>query len=155
VQAGDDAIADRDRFLSELIGRLPAAASVLDLGCGAGVSVTQRFAERFAVTGVDISAQQLRLAGELVAAASFLCADLHIAGWLKPGGWFLASLGANACPDVASRWLGVEMFFSSHDAATNRLLIANFGLTIELDEVVAMREPEGEVTFLWVLAQRR
>ena len=42
-----------------------------------------------------------------------------------------------------------------HDGVTNRQLTANSGLTIELDEVVAMREPEGEVTFLWVLAQRR
>ena len=45
----------RDRLLDELIGRLPDEARVLDLGCGAGVPWTKRLAEKFEVTGVDIS----------------------------------------------------------------------------------------------------
>lgn len=50
------------RIRSELIARLPAIAGVLDLGCGAGVPATKQLAKRFAVTGVDIFEQQLRLA---------------------------------------------------------------------------------------------
>jgi hypothetical protein len=46
------------------------------------------------------------------------------------------------------------MFFSSHDAATNRQLLADAGFTLVLDEVVSMNEPEGEVSFLWVLAEK-
>ncbi len=78
----------------------------------------------------------------------------RVAGWLMPGGFFLASLGAGDLPDWTGEWLGVEMFFSSHDAATNRQLLANAGLSLVIDEVVPMTEPEGEVCFLWVLAEK-
>jgi SAM-dependent methyltransferase len=199
VQAGYDGMArrhlawiqrikgdPRERFLSEFMARLREPARVLVLGCGAGIPATKQLAERFAVTGVDISEEQLRIARERVPTATFVRADLldleleaqtfdgiiavyamshtprdhhaalfqKIAGWLKPGGWFLASLGAQGCPDTVQRWLGVEMFFSSHDGATNRRLITKSGLTIKLHELVSMREPESEATFLWVLAQR-
>jgi hypothetical protein len=46
------------------------------------------------------------------------------------------------------------MFFSSHDAATNRVLLRAAGFALELDEIVTMREPEGPVSFLWVLARK-
>jgi hypothetical protein len=52
-------------------------------------------------------------------------------------------------------WLGVQMFFSSHKATTNRQLLREAGLSLATDEVVAMREPEREVAFLWVLAKKR
>jgi SAM-dependent methyltransferase len=55
-----------------------------------------------------------------------LHADLfaRIARWLKPGGIFVASLGANDTPDVVEAdWLGVPMFFSHFDAATNVALL--------------------------------
>jgi hypothetical protein len=45
------------------------------------------------------------------------------------------------------------MFFSAFDADTNRRLLRDAGFRLELDEVVTMREPEGEVAFLWVLAR--
>jgi hypothetical protein len=48
----------------------------------------------------------------------------------------------------------VEMFFSGFDADTNRRLLSEAGFELVLDEVVTMREPEGDATFLWVLAQR-
>jgi cyclopropane fatty-acyl-phospholipid synthase-like methyltransferase len=35
---------------------------VLELGCGAGVPDTQRLASHFRVTGIDISAEQVRRA---------------------------------------------------------------------------------------------
>jgi hypothetical protein len=46
------------------------------------------------------------------------------------------------------------MFFSSHDAETNRRLLAAAGFELVADEVVTMREPEGKATFLWVLARK-
>ncbi len=62
--------------LEELASALPPGAAVLDLGCGAGVPITRRLAERFAVTGVDISARQLELARRHVPNATFIQADM-------------------------------------------------------------------------------
>ncbi len=62
--------------LEEMARGLPDGATVLDLGCGAGVPVTRWLAGRFAVTGVDISARQLELAREQVPGATFLKADM-------------------------------------------------------------------------------
>jgi 2-polyprenyl-3-methyl-5-hydroxy-6-metoxy-1,4-benzoquinol methylase len=77
-----------------------------------------------------------------------------IAGWLRRGGFFLASLGAVGSPDWTGEWLDVPMFFSSHDADTNRALIRAAGLIVVLDDVVTMSEPEGDATFLWLLARK-
>jgi ubiquinone/menaquinone biosynthesis C-methylase UbiE len=63
-----------ERFLDELAGRLPGGARVLDLGCGAG-RVARRLSERFDVTGVDISEEQLRLARANAPEASFVHGD--------------------------------------------------------------------------------
>jgi SAM-dependent methyltransferase len=41
---------------------------------------------------------------------------LRIASWLKPGGVFLASLGADQSADWRGSWLGVEIFFSHYGA---------------------------------------
>jgi len=63
--------------LEELAQSLPEGASVLDLGCGAGVPVTRWLARSgFAVMGVDISARQLELAREHVPEATFIRADM-------------------------------------------------------------------------------
>jgi SAM-dependent methyltransferase len=78
----------------------------------------------------------------------------RIGRWLKPGGLFLASLGAGGSDDWTGEWLGVPMFFSSHDAETNRRLLRQSGFRLVLDEVVTMSEPEGEATFLWMLAEK-
>ena len=79
----------------------------------------------------------------------------RIADWLKPGGLFLASLSHVGGDDWTGEWLGVEMFFSGFDAETNRLLVREAGFELVLDDVVWMREPQGEVAFLWVLARKR
>jgi SAM-dependent methyltransferase len=57
--------------------RGPAArrARVLDLGCGGGSPETKRLAQRFAVTGVDISPRQVERAAAVVPEADFICAD--------------------------------------------------------------------------------
>ena len=59
----------------ELVKRLPSGARVLDLGCGGGVPDTQLLADRFRVTGVDVSPRQVRRATLAVPSAEFVCAD--------------------------------------------------------------------------------
>ena len=62
--------------LERLAAGLPEGAAVLDLGCGAGVPATQHLADRFAVTGVDLSARQIALARQQVPGATFQQADM-------------------------------------------------------------------------------
>ena len=62
--------------LEALSKKLPQVANVLDLGCGAGVPATRLLAERFVVTGVDVSSRQLELAREIVPAATFIKVDM-------------------------------------------------------------------------------
>lgn len=63
--------------LVRLTTRLREGASVLDLGCGSGVPITRALAARFRVTGVDFSAEQLRLARSSVAKAEFVQGDIR------------------------------------------------------------------------------
>jgi cyclopropane fatty-acyl-phospholipid synthase-like methyltransferase len=62
-------------WLGELAGRLPDSARVLELGCGAGEPCTRRLSERFRVTGVDVSQEQLRLAQANAPTAALVHAD--------------------------------------------------------------------------------
>jgi len=78
----------------------------------------------------------------------------EIARWLRPGGLFLASLSASGTSDWTDEWLGVEMFFSGHDADTNRRLLRELDFELLIDDEVTMREPENDATFLWVLARK-
>ncbi|MFC9861166.1 MULTISPECIES: class I SAM-dependent methyltransferase [unclassified Streptomyces] len=65
-----------------------------------------------------------------------------IAGWLRPGGWFLGTTGHRAWTGVDEDWLGggTPMWWSHADAATNRSWITQAGLTVEREEFV----PEGD-----------
>src|SRR2546422_2232683 len=56
--------------------RVAAGAPVLDLGCGCGVPVARRLAQRYVVTGVDFSPVQIERARALVPRATFLCTDM-------------------------------------------------------------------------------
>lgn len=62
--------------LEKLASTLPTEATVLDLGCGAGVPVTRWLARRFAVTGADVSGRQLELARNNAPGATFIKADM-------------------------------------------------------------------------------
>lgn len=80
---GESYLADRPLgaqdvdLLPELIARLAPASSVLDAGCGAGVPVTKWLLNAgFAVSGLDLSRNQLGLAQSLVPAARLTQADL-------------------------------------------------------------------------------
>ena len=197
VGAGYDAMADtweewsssitddpRRDWLQRLIARLPQGADVVELGCGNGTTETRELAQRFHLTGVDLSEEQLCRARARVPQASFVHGDLtsielaagsldavcafyvlnhvprdllsalfeRVCTWLRPGGFFLATLGASDLEGWHGDWLGVPMYFSGYDPARNRELLASFELVA--DEVVTIAEPEGDVSFHWVLARR-
>lgn len=73
AQIADD---PRLRYLEEFDSRLETGAKVLELGCGAGVPVTRKLAERHDVLGVDLSQQQIDLAKTTVPNARFEKADM-------------------------------------------------------------------------------
>ena len=176
----------REAWCDELLTRLPPAARVVELGSGGGTPETARLASSFRLTGVDLSAEQVRRARERVPNADFLEADFtevefeagsvdavvafysfnhvprdllpglfaRIHAWLVPGGFFLATLGTGNTDDWVGEWLGAQMFFSSWPPETNRRLLDEAGFALLRDEVVTIREPEGNATFQWVLARR-
>jgi SAM-dependent methyltransferase len=78
----------------------------------------------------------------------------RVGGWLRPGGWFLASFPSSDNPGWRGEWLGVEMYFAGCDPATNRQRAEEAGLEIVRDELETMLEPEGEVRWQWLLARR-
>jgi cyclopropane fatty-acyl-phospholipid synthase-like methyltransferase len=66
----------RHEWADELVSRLENGARVLELGCGSGSPETKRLAQRFALTGVDISPRQVERAQVAIPEASFFTADL-------------------------------------------------------------------------------
>ena len=199
VAAGYDAMTDtwehwkakirddpRDDWCAELVRLLRPGARVLELGCGGGTAETQLLADRFALTGVDLSREQLHRARRRVPGACFVHADLtelhrdpgsaeavvafyvlnhvprellaplfeHVREWLVPGGLFLATLGASDVAEWTGDFLGAPSFFSGFEPNVNRRLLADAGLELIRDDVVRIREPEGDASFHWVLARR-
>lgn len=176
----------RARWLDQLTSRLFEGARVLELGCGSGTAETWKLAERFRVTGVDVSASQVRRARVNVKEARFVHADLtnlelpdsafeavasfyafyhvprellplvfeRIHGWLRPAGYFLASLGSGDLPEWKGDFLGAPMYFSSYRPETNRRLLGEAGFTPLEEQVVDIPEPQPHLSVHWVLAQR-
>src|SRR5713226_9137896 len=66
----------RPRYVARLLQRLPRDATVLELGCGGGDSGTWQLAERFTLTGVDVSARQIALSRQNVQRATFIHGDI-------------------------------------------------------------------------------
>jgi SAM-dependent methyltransferase len=79
----------------------------------------------------------------------------RIGSWLRPGGFFLATVGAgDAGESVDSDWLGVPMFFASLESDRYVSLLRDSRLEPVRDEVVRQHEPgHGDVAFRWLLAQ--
>lgn len=196
VKSGYDSMADRyeawsragsdprDWFLDELSSNLADRARVLEIGCGAGLTL-ERLARRFDVTGLDLSPEQVRRARVRVPSAHIIERDVRtvdlpretydavvalylmghvprdehaavywrIAAALRPGGAFLASIAVLDEPGATGEWLGVPMFFSSWPAETNSRLVREAGLELEVDRLEETQEPEGPVTFQWVIAR--
>jgi SAM-dependent methyltransferase len=66
----------RRKWEDALVSRLADGARVVELGCGGGAGETKRLAERFRLTGVDISPRQVGRARSAVPEAEFVCADV-------------------------------------------------------------------------------
>lgn len=78
-----------------------------------------------------------------------------IARWLRPGGWFVASLGARSTEaGYEADWLGAPMYWSHWDSATNQQLIRAAGLEIVQAREATLDEDGVPATFLWVLARK-
>jgi SAM-dependent methyltransferase len=65
----------RREWEDELVARLADGSRVLELGCGGGTPETQRLAQRFELTGVDISPRQVERARAAIPGAEFRRAD--------------------------------------------------------------------------------
>lgn len=158
-------------WVNELAALLPAGATVLDLGCGAGIPGTRELTDhRLRVIGVDFSAVQLCRARDLVSAATFVQADMatlrlrpgsldavvslyalihvpvpdqrrlfpRIRRWLRPGGYFLATVGAERWTGT-ERYLGADMFWDHADTQTYLRWLSAARLTPVWDRYV----PDG------------
>jgi cyclopropane fatty-acyl-phospholipid synthase-like methyltransferase len=175
----------RHEWAADLAGRIEPGARVLELGCGNGTLETRELAERFTLTGVDLSERQLERARARVPNATFVRDELttidfpprsfeavvsfyvfnhvprellapllgRIATWLAPGGFLLSAFGASDLPEWTGDWLGAPTFFSGFEPAVNTQLVGAAGLAIVRDEVVTITEPEGAVSFQWILAR--
>jgi cyclopropane fatty-acyl-phospholipid synthase-like methyltransferase len=78
----------------------------------------------------------------------------RIRTWLVPGGLLMTALGTTDLEGWTGEWLGAPTFFSSFPPETNTRLVRQAGFELLRDELVTFREPDGEVTFQWVLAKR-
>lgn len=75
--------------------------------------------------------------------------------WLRPGGVFVATMGAQDAPDeVEVDWLGAPMFFSHHGAKKNRALVRDAGFDLEVAIVESEPEDRHDALFLWVVASK-
>jgi hypothetical protein len=78
-----------------------------------------------------------------------------VAGWLRPGGLFVASMGARLDPGtLEADWLGVPMYFSGYSPAENRRFLEEAGLRVERGQPETILEAGRPTTFWWVVARK-
>jgi SAM-dependent methyltransferase len=80
-----------------------------------------------------------------------LLARIH--SWLASPGWLLAAFGTGDEAEWFGDFLGAPSFFSSFAPTVNTQLVRAAEFAVERDELVSIREPEGEVQFQWILAR--
>ncbi|MGW7682894.1 methyltransferase domain-containing protein [Kribbella sp. NPDC054772] len=75
----------------------------------------------------------------------------RVAEWLRPGGLFVATVGATAWTGAEENWLGGDapMWWSQADVSTTRTWIEHAGLQVEREEFVP--EGDGGHTLLWTI----
>jgi SAM-dependent methyltransferase len=71
----------RERYVGELLARLPGRPDILELGCGAGVEPTPTFAARGRLVGIDISGAQIGRARAAVPEAELVHGDVTTASF--------------------------------------------------------------------------
>lgn len=75
IYAENRRLDDSDQVIP-LLNMLPEGSSVLDLGCGAGQPITERLAECYQVTAVDISENMINLAQANLKQVNFIDGDI-------------------------------------------------------------------------------
>jgi SAM-dependent methyltransferase len=190
-QMAEQYLATKDAADPVLLGALarfaevvPAGAPVLDLGCGAGVPVTAWLAERYAVTGVDVSARQLALARQHVPGGTFIKSNMsaldfppgslagvtafysiiHVPRAEQPAlvariDRWLRPGGAFLATWALTEWEGAEANWEGWGAPmwwSHYDQAANLALLQATGFALPWAEvlPSGDETWLWVLAQR-
>ncbi|MBI3942356.1 MAG: class I SAM-dependent methyltransferase [Chloroflexi bacterium] len=149
--------------LDLLLRRLADGAHVLDIGCGAGVPIAHTLAQRFQVTGIDISEEQIRRARRNVPEATFLHGDVmsmtfppasfdaavafysifhlpreehpellrRIHGWLKPGGYLLATVTSVAeAAYTEDDFFGATMYWSNYGLEDYKAILTEIGFNL-------------------------
>src|SRR3972149_8814664 len=67
-----------NKYLDLFIEKLPTGASILDIGCGAGVPIDKYLSDKgLKVLGIDISENQIKLARKNVPEAKFNVVDME------------------------------------------------------------------------------
>ncbi len=75
--------------------------------------------------------------------------------WLRPNGLFVGCFTAYDIPGSVEEWLGAPMYWSGFDSQHNRDLLRTAGLTVHSAIEETADEDGDDVTFLWVIAERR
>jgi cyclopropane fatty-acyl-phospholipid synthase-like methyltransferase len=169
--------------IHRLIHLLPEGARVLDVGCGVGEPATRMLVEGgCAVTAVDLSLEQIKLARQSLQDVVFVHADVmaaslsfpeaffdgiiacyvishiprdqhaelfgRLAGWLRPGGLLLCTVGLGDLPGhVSAHYHGAPMFWNHFDLPTSQSLIEAAGLLI-LETIIDRRASEPQPVVL-------
>jgi cyclopropane fatty-acyl-phospholipid synthase-like methyltransferase len=165
-------------YLNHLAARLRTGATVLDVGCGAGVPVDRYLVDKgFSVVGIDLSERQIALARANVPEADYAVRDMTdlrpndytvdaivsfyaifhtpraghaallrtFAGFLRPGGLLLVTMGAEEWEGTEDDFHGVPMSWSHFDSITNRRLIEGAGFSILLDVIDQQQNERHQV----------
>jgi len=100
-------------------------------------------------------------AGSFVAVVSFY-AIIHLpleeqpalfaklSGWLRPGGYLMATVGHSAWTGMEENWLGAPMYWSHADAQTYQAWLTDLGFHIVWTRFI----PEGDSGHSLILARR-
>lgn len=79
----------------------------------------------------------------------------RIAGWLRPGGLLVASLGGHSDPGtVEDDWLGAPMYWSFYSCAKSLEILRASGLEIVESQEIEEDEDGTPVRLLWVVARK-
>jgi SAM-dependent methyltransferase len=66
----------RDAYVRRLLDQVPPGEPVLEIGCGSGARSTEALAQRYRLTGMDLSPRQIERARKRIPSARFTVGDV-------------------------------------------------------------------------------